>query len=383
MSSIESDTRSGSGKKNTSERKQFDMKKMSFYNPELLSKRKVIINNSTSKEMYSFPTTKRFPDFVRDDSPFFYNIPTTITKRSTSFGFGTKVAFPDNNKYPGPGAYDQLLKINNKGRYIISELPNSIQNTFGSEIRFKNNSTNTETPAPNAYNPESLIKGNGIIYNSRYKTKLGKSMGQRLRKIGEKLITPGPGSYNHMNMNLKGKYPSSTLSNSILNKFGDEKRFIYLKGNETPAPNAYNPESMTKGNGIIYNSRYNTNLGKSMSWRLNEFSKSATPGPGAYEFFSEFEGFYKYGKNKQRTSENNSNNENNGNNYDNNKENENNEGEVEDESGSGKMTGKGKSGGSSSESEDESSNGKDLKEVFGKDVDEEISKVKIKKLKLQ
>ena len=382
MSSIESDTRSGSGKKNTSERKHFDMKKMSFYNPELLSKRKVIINNSTSKEMFSFPTTKRFPDFIRDDSPFFYNIPTTITKRSTSFGFGTKVAFPDNNKYPGPGAYDQLLKINKKGRYIISELPNSIQNTFGSEIRFKNNSTNTETPAPNAYNPESLIKGNGIIYNSRYKTKLGKSMGQRLRKIGEKLITPGPGSYDHMNMNLEGKYPSSTLSNSILNKFGNEKRFIYSKGNETPAPNAYWPESMTKGNGIIYNSRYNTNLGKSMSWKLNELSKSTTPGPGAYEFFSEFEGFYKYRQNKQRNSENNSKNENNDNNDDNDNkkdnDNENNEGEVDNGSGSGKMTGKG-----SSDSEDESSNGKDLKEVFGKEVNEEISKVKIKKLKLE
>ena len=59
---------------------------------------------------------------------------------------------------------------------------------------------------------------------------------------------------------------------------------------------------MIKGNGIVYNSRYNSNLGKSMSWRNNELSKSDTPGPGAYNFFSDFEGFYKYekkyGKNK-------------------------------------------------------------------------------------
>ena len=387
MSSIESDTRSGSGKKNTSERKHFNMKKMAFYNPELISKRKVIINTSTSKEMYSFPTTKRFPDFSRDDSTFFYDIPTTISKRSTSLGYGRKVVFSDHNKYPGPGTYDQLLKINKKGRYVISELPNSQQNAFTSEKRFRNYTINSETPAPNAYYPESMIKGTGIVYNSRYKTKLGKSMGQRLKKIGEKLITPGPGSYNYMNINLNGKYPSSILSNSILNKFGNEKRFDYSKGNETPAPNAYRPESMIKGNGIIYNSRYNTNLGKTIGMKLNELSKSATPGPGAYEFFSDFEGFYKYGKIK-RTSENNSNNGNNDDDNDNdNNDNENNEGEVDNGSGNEKITGKGRNDGiidPENEDEDESSsNGKDLKEVFGKGVNEEISKVKINKNKLE
>ena len=335
MSSNESDTKSGSGNNNTSEGKHCNMKKMAFYNPELLSKRKVIINTSTSKEMYSFPTTKRFPDFIRDDSHFFYDIPTTITKRSTSFGYGKKSAFSDINKNPGPGAYDQLLRINKRGRYIISELPNSQQNAFGTEIRFKNNTSNTETPAPNYYKLESMIKGNGVIYNSRYKTKLGKSMGQRLIKIGEKLITPGPGSYDHMNMNTnqQGKYPSSNLSNSILNKFGREKRFIYSKDNKNPAPNAYHPESMIKGNGIIYNSRYNTNLGKTMGWKLNELSKNATPGPGAYEFFSDFEGFYKYGKNKEKNSENGSdeNNEKNDDDKENSNDNDNENNEGEDE----------------------------------------------------
>ena len=99
-----------------------------------------------------------------------------------------------------------------------------------------------------------------------------------------------------MNINLEGKYPSSMLSNSIQNKFSKEARFLNLKDNGNPAPNAYKLESMIKGNGIVYNSRYSSNLGKSMSWRNNELSKSDTPGPGAYNFFSDFEGFYKYGK---------------------------------------------------------------------------------------
>ena len=52
MSSFESETKSNRSKNNSTkkeERNKFDMKKMAFYNPELISKRKVIINTSTSK----------------------------------------------------------------------------------------------------------------------------------------------------------------------------------------------------------------------------------------------------------------------------------------------------------------------------------------------
>ena len=57
---------------------------------------------------------------------------------------------------------------------------------------------------------------------------------------------------------------------------------------------------MIKGNGIIYSSRFYTCLGKSIGLKLNDLNESDTPGPGAYEFFSDFEGFYKYGKNKKK-----------------------------------------------------------------------------------
>ena len=60
---------------------------------------------------------------------------------------------------------------------------------------------------------------------------------------------------------------------------------------------------MIKGNGIVYNSRYHTNLVKTIGLKLNDLNKSVTPGPGAYEFFSDFEGFYKYGKNKNQSND--------------------------------------------------------------------------------
>ena len=306
MSYTESEKKSNSdleiNKKNNSskkeERKNFDMKKMAFYNPELISKRKVIINTSTSKEMHSFPTTKRFNQSIRDDSPFFYNLPNTLSKRGTSFGYGSKIVFSDSNQYPGPGTYKIYPQINTKGRYALSELPNTQQSKFGREIRFKNQTIANDTPAPNAYHPESMIKGNGIIYNSRYNTNLGKSMGQRFEKVGEKIITPGPGSYKYLNINIYGKYPSSNFSNSQQNKFGKEIRFRQVQENGNPSPDAYNPEKVIRTNGLIYNSRYSSTLGKSMGLKLKNTNTSITPGPGAYEFFSDFEGFYKYGKNK-------------------------------------------------------------------------------------
>ena len=277
------------------ESKNLSIKDPSIYNPELLSKRKVIINTSTSKAMYSFPAAKRFKPSLRDDSSFFYNISKGLSKRGTSIGYGTKISFSNLSQSPGPGAYN-FMKFNNKGRYPRSEYPNSPQSKFGSAIRFRNDKIISDTPAPNSYNLESMIKGNGVVYNSRYSSNLGKSMGLKLERTGQSIVTPGPGSYDFMKLNLKGKYPSSILSNSVINSFGNEKRFRGRQDNATPAPNAYRLEDMIKGNGIVYNSKHNSNLGKTIGMRFNTTSKFVTPGPGAYEFFSDFEGFYKYGK---------------------------------------------------------------------------------------
>ena len=277
------------------ESKNLSIKDPSIYNPELLSKRKVIINTSTSKAMYSFSTAKRFKPSLRDDSSFFYNISKGLSKRGTSIGYGTKISFSNLSQSPGPGTYN-FMKFNNKGRYPRSEYPNSPQSKFGSAIRFRNDKIISDTPAPNSYNLESMIKGNGVVYNSRYSSNLGKSMGLKLERTGQSIVTPGPGSYDYMKLNLRGKYPSSILSNSVINSFGNEKRFRGRQDNATPAPNAYRLEDMIKGNGIVYNSKHNSNLGKTIGKRFNTTSKFVTPGPGAYEFFSDFEGFYKYGK---------------------------------------------------------------------------------------
>ena len=84
-------------------------------------------------------------------------------------------------------------------------------------------------------------------------------MGLKLEKVGQNIIYPGPGSYDYLKINLKGKYPSLILTNSIINSFGTEKRFRKAKGNDNPATNAYRLESMIKRNEIIYDSKHSSN----------------------------------------------------------------------------------------------------------------------------
>ena len=208
--------------------------------------------------MYSFSTAKRFKPKIRDESKLFYNIPSGKSRRGTSFGYGTKMSFSSRDQSPGPSSYNHL-NLNSKVRYPKSDFPNSPKSKFDSAVRFKTETAISDTPGPNSYRLESMVKGNGIVYNSRYNSNLGISMVLKLEKVGQNIIYPGPGSYDYLKINLKGKYPSLILTNSIINSFGTEKRFRKAKGNDNPATNAYRLESMIKRNEIIYDSKHSSN----------------------------------------------------------------------------------------------------------------------------
>jgi hypothetical protein len=104
---------------------------------------------------------------------------------------------------PGPGAYikehDALCK---NGRY--QTLLNPSISCFGSYTseRFNESKTNVnDIPAPNAYNLQhySMFNGTGKILTGNFNSNLAKSMGKRFNNVinFKKIITPGPGHYNH------------------------------------------------------------------------------------------------------------------------------------------------------------------------------------------
>ena len=253
-----------------------------LFNPELITKRNVIINSSTSKAMYQFPKAERFGYLKKDNSSFFYNLPSVANNRSTSIGYGARNSFipsrkgKSDNIYNIPREFDLNAKNNGSPKY-----------TFGcgrDVCRKPKTKDEKSTPGPSSYSPYKKFGENGLHY----------SMSYRYNQPNPNYNNPGPGAYKYQQLNKEGKYGTSELRNSPLSKFPQAKRFTY-NYNGNPGPGAYKEENLIKGNGVVYNSKFSNNLGKTMGIKFSKIGeKLITPGPGAYNFFSDFEGFGKY-----------------------------------------------------------------------------------------
>ena len=138
-----------------------------------------------------------------------------------------------------------------------------------------------KTPGPSNYFPYKNFGDGGSHYSMSFRYKYKK----------EPDNYPGPGTYEFQEFNNRVIYSSSGLRNSQSNKFSKTKRFAYHDW-RYPGPGTYNTENLIKGNGIVYNSKLLSNnpktIGKKLKWIKDPL---ITPGPGAYEFFSEFQGF--------------------------------------------------------------------------------------------
>jgi hypothetical protein len=269
-------------KPNDSSSKSYEEHNNPLFNQELISKRNVIINSSTSKAMYLFPKAERFHATKKDNSSFFYNLPSVSNNRSTSIGFGTKTNFVPStngrstNIYNIPREFDLNAKNNGSPKYTFG---------FGRDVcRVPKAKDEKTTPGPSTYSPYKKFGDNGLHY----------SMSFRYNQPNPNYNNPGPGTYKFQQLNKEGKYGTSILRNSQLSKFPMAERFRY-NYNKYPGPGTYKDEDLMKGNGVVYNSKFTTNLGKTMGMRLCKIGeKLITPGPGAYDFFSDFEGFGKF-----------------------------------------------------------------------------------------
>ena len=286
--SKESNKESNAEKKNQKSSKSKEVLEDPFYNPEVLTKVNVNINSSSSKQMYTIPKAERFK-YSKMGVDSIYNLPSVMEKRSAGLGYGQKNDF---TKGGMRGKTDSIYNIPREFD-LNRRYGNSPKYTFGTgrENMIIPSTKIPNYPSPNQYNPYKVFGADSLKYSMRGRYDLR-----------NKYDTPGPGSYKQMGINDQGKYPSSELANSVQNRFSGAERFKY-DYNKYPGPGAYKSNFLINGNGIIYNSRYASNVGKSISGRFNYKSGEVTPGPGAYEFFSDFEGFnkkrYKVNKSKE------------------------------------------------------------------------------------
>ena len=237
-----------------------------------------LLNNSPSKYMFSFSKTPRFFKTKQDEGvDKFYNLPSTLTKRSTALGFGNRLNFTAKN------SDTEFISIK---RYFDKNYQPGYKFSFGvsrdkfSKVYYPGLKLNdTSIPGPGKYNVRKDPGLNSPKFTMRQK--LGKV-------INTRPLSPGPGQYSPViNINSEGKYPLSKISNVHTINFGNNRtrRFFY-KINNVPGPGTYKLKGLL---GINFVSKYNS--GKLISIHRKYETKKiidSTPGPGSYSSFSEF-----------------------------------------------------------------------------------------------
>ena len=237
-----------------------------------------LLNNSTTKQAYSFGKAIRFKVVDKKDNSYhFYNIPELKSTRSTTLGYGKK----SYSQIIGCGS-NQLVAAPS---YFDPQKHNAPVYSFGVSRPKKRREDNTPGPI---YNITKKF-GEGIP------SYIFGTSGLKKRKIERSASLPGPGEY----YNEKNHRLSSSCSSSLINSakivIGKEKRFKIDKKDRTPGPGQYNIPGLINNTGMInYNSKYLSIPAKSFLGKRNDYSlrkQDSSPGPGSYNFFSIFEGY--------------------------------------------------------------------------------------------
>ena len=258
-----------------------------YLDPQLITKRRVGINTSTSKQMYKFSKAIRFPSHKKPYDAFYYNLPSVKDRFTTTFGYGTKYDFAKNVL---KGKTDSYYDI---PREFDIKRKNSPQYSFGRGRdlcimpQFK---IDKNTPGVGSYELRKDFGKDALKFSI-----FGREWDHRKKSPMNAFITPGPGYYEEvLKTNEKGRYSSSIYENTRQIKFIYPERYKTVKNNNPP-PWAYNLGTMFNRTGMQFTSKFNSTIAKTMSNRPKNFylpdKTSSYPGPGAYDSFSDFNGF--------------------------------------------------------------------------------------------
>ena len=258
-----------------------------YLDPQLITKRRVGINTSTSKQMYKFSKAIRFPSHKKPYDAFYYNLPSVKDRLTTTFGYGTKYDFAKNVL---KGKTDSYYDI---PREFDIKRKNSPQYSFGRGRdlcimpQFK---IDKNTPGVGSYELRKDFGKDALKFSI-----FGREWDHRKKSPMNAFITPGPGYYEEvLKTNEKGRYSSSIYENTRQIKFIYPERYKTVKNNNPP-PWAYNLGTMFNRTGMQFTSKFNSTIAKTMSNRPKNFylpdKTSSYPGPGTYDSFSDFNGY--------------------------------------------------------------------------------------------
>eukprot|EP00347_Sterkiella_histriomuscorum_P017541 403348945 len=275
------------------------------------------VNNSTSKQLFSFSKAERFgqPKSMMNHR-IAYDLPSMKSTRAAGLGYGSRNAFNIRNDSPSPTNY------NLKSEFTKS--PSNKAFSFGisreaySKVYIKENPlADASVPGPGQYQIPPIVGKEALKYTLRPKTQNPYTQTYK----GQ----PGPGQYDTKPaLNDKGLYfnskfknssatsidpPSSVRFKDINGKLVFDVNNIQILGKRSvPGPGTYQPNIEMNKTGSYFVSNFQSSMCRShyhfdRQTNILGSTMKGTPGPGNYRLPSDF-GYYEASKKLSNTQSN-------------------------------------------------------------------------------
>ena len=249
-------------------------------------------NTSTAKFQYTIPKAKRFPepkfDEKRNGKYQLYYLPSTLSKRYTKFGYGTKSDFTRGDKNYKPNFYNIGTDFDQKNPHGPKYSFANGREKYGKVFLETAKPFDKNVPGPGKYNilkdfgsdaPKVSFKGKyDDVKSERKKQEDEASEGDKKDK---------PFSTITIQIRPTGKYSVSQIPNVNSLKFDkDKSRRTKFIANKNPGPGTYESKPLI---GRVFPSQYRSYEPISFALKHNfKDSRSNYPGPGSYIIPSDF-----------------------------------------------------------------------------------------------
>ena len=249
-------------------------------------------NTSTAKYQYTIPKAKRFPepkvDPKRTGIYQLYNLPSTLSKRYTKFGYGTKSDFTRGDKNYKPNFYNMGTDFDQKNPHGPKYSFANGRDKYGKVFLETAKPFDKNVPGPGKYN---ILKDFGsdapkVSFKGKYDNVV-----TRKKKLedeaneGDKKEKP----FSTITIQIRptGKYSVSQIPNVNSLKFDkDKSRRTKFIANKNPGPGTYESKTLI---GRVFPSQYRSYEPISFALKHNiKDSRSNYPGPGSYIIPSDF-----------------------------------------------------------------------------------------------
>lgn len=250
-------------------------------------------NTSTAKFQWTIPKAPRFREEnykpEKHGKYQLYTLPSTLSKRFTKFGYGTKSDFTRGDKNYKPDFYDKGTDFDQKNPHGPKYSFSCGREKYGKVYLETNKLLDMNVPGPGKYNylkpfgsdaPKVSFKGK-IENPETRKKKEGEDIGddEKSKTFLYPSIT--------IQIRPSGKYPVSQIPNVNTYKFDkDKSKRTQFVANRNPGPGTYEMKQLL---GRIFPSQYRSNEPYTIARRYKQKdSRTNYPGPGSYIMPSDF-----------------------------------------------------------------------------------------------